>query len=276
MAITGTGTEGDPYIVHTMAEFVEYAPKSVYIKIANDIDVSKEYERISDVAVDAQIDLDGHAIKNILTSGTLFLTKNWGKIYNGKVINVYCERNTNVFHGLKQSYPSPSHYLTFENVAISVNVDSMAGGGGTYGGMSSYCKFKNCHIKIECTYGFYVPIAFQSGSATDSCIEINYLNEDNNSFFNDFTLKDCALIGSISGNNSGGNYTQFTMNGGYFDIDTHGVSSPELVRILGTPMVNLDNCPNAILDSSVKLRNTNQIRNPSYNNSNGFPVEEVI
>ena len=44
MAVTGTGTQADPYVVTTYAELVEKAAESgKYVKIGNDINITDEY-----------------------------------------------------------------------------------------------------------------------------------------------------------------------------------------------------------------------------------------
>jgi uncharacterized Zn finger protein len=44
MAVTGTGTQADPYVVTTYGELVEKAKTSgVYIELANDINIADEY-----------------------------------------------------------------------------------------------------------------------------------------------------------------------------------------------------------------------------------------
>lgn len=67
MAITGTGTEQDPYIVTTYDELVEKAAESgKFVKIGNDINITAEYPSgdMPTLVVEANIDGDGKTVSN--------------------------------------------------------------------------------------------------------------------------------------------------------------------------------------------------------------------
>ena len=77
MAITGTGTQADPYVVSTWADLVtKAAESSVYIKLGADIDLNDEYpEGITsgcDLAC-AEIDGDSYKIKNISATNKAYI-----------------------------------------------------------------------------------------------------------------------------------------------------------------------------------------------------------
>lgn len=104
MAITGTGTELDPYIVHSYAEIQETVGSSTtgdtYTKLANDIDCNDyganfEWETIASPSNSLRyFDLDGHTIKNVYIKNDNYMFKGYNSsyrmfIYNGKILNVF-------------------------------------------------------------------------------------------------------------------------------------------------------------------------------------------
>ena len=110
MAITGTGTELDPFIVHSYDELKyaceQHGSTSVryYTKLANDIDCNDygsdfEWQTItlgsnaSGANKNNSIDFDGHTIKNVFIKqgNKLFDStgNNLAEIKNGKILNVF-------------------------------------------------------------------------------------------------------------------------------------------------------------------------------------------
>ena len=77
MAITGTGTSADPYVVTTWDELASVTSETgVYIKLGNNIDMNTEYPEglTSGLTINcAEIDGEGYTIKNLyFKSGRLF------------------------------------------------------------------------------------------------------------------------------------------------------------------------------------------------------------
>ena len=103
MAITGTGTKDDPYIVHNYDELKEkYTEQNGsttewYIKLVNDIDCndfgdSWEWTAMERGYGNKYIDLDNHTIKNIMIkNGSSLFSDSNGSTYisNGKILNVF-------------------------------------------------------------------------------------------------------------------------------------------------------------------------------------------
>ena len=93
MAITGSGTQQDPWIVHDISEIQSCIGQSgKYLKLANDINCNNYGTSFvwSTLSSNADFDLDGHAIKNIeIGSSARFSSGNSGLIHNGKILNVY-------------------------------------------------------------------------------------------------------------------------------------------------------------------------------------------
>ena len=132
MAITGTGTEQDPFIVHSYDE-LKYACEQhgstyekFYTKLANDINCNDygddwEWETItlgsnaSGANKNNCVDLNGHTIKNVyIKNGNGLFTSNStasGDLKNGKILNVFGN--------------SPSKILTkvsVENISMSMQL----------------------------------------------------------------------------------------------------------------------------------------------------------
>jgi len=138
MAITGSGTEVDPWIVHNITEIQSCISQSgKYLKLANDIDCNNYGASFvwSTLDSNADFDLDGHTIKNIeVGASTHFSSGSSGFIHNGKILNV------------------------FLNGSSAFSVD---------------CKFKNISFSIDATAqeisGGYVAVFYGSQTDINSC-----------------------------------------------------------------------------------------------------------
>lgn len=121
MAITGTGTEQDPFIVHSYDEIVEAVTSHYgtgntpyYSQLANDIDcndygVDWEWETI-ELASNASgkthsdiLDLNGHTIKNVYIANSNYLFRGVSSSYptevkNGKILNIFGNSPSGVFN----------------------------------------------------------------------------------------------------------------------------------------------------------------------------------
>lgn len=134
MAVTGTGTQGDPYIVHSYSELkttIANIPNTLkYVKLGNDIDCndygSFEWETITPSATGAKfdLDLDGHTIKNIKIKASNYLISapyyGNAKIHNGKILNVFCITGAYGILGENSTY-NPFY---IENVSMSIFIDN--------------------------------------------------------------------------------------------------------------------------------------------------------
>lgn len=167
MAITGTGTELDPYIVHsydemkTACEYENYDSSTStygtnYVKLANDIDCNDygsawEWEPIdlknttSGSQHFTELDLDGHTIKNVyVKTGTYRMFTgasgssyyDYGIIKNGKILNVFVNNSS----GFAQ-------YVSFKNISFSGNYSSLLGSAGS--AVFSACQFYECALYLE-------------------------------------------------------------------------------------------------------------------------------
>ena len=125
MAITGSGTEQDPYIVHDYTELRTACNNSnVFVELANSIDCNDygedfEWQTVT-LGDGSDLDLKTHTIKNFKAADDnyAFRCGNWSKIHNGKILNVYLARSDG-FSALWNSTESRWAYL--ENLSISIN-----------------------------------------------------------------------------------------------------------------------------------------------------------
>ena len=169
MAITGTGTEQDPFIVHSYDEIVEAfgchngTADMYYSKLATDIDCNDygagwEWESIiiannGSTAAERTantLDLDGHTIKNIyIKNGNMVFYKangtvDYGCVKNGKILNVFGNSPTSFTNG-----------ITLENLSISLQF-----GTPSYNVFSND-KITNCAIyAIVMNLGSYPLISY--------------------------------------------------------------------------------------------------------------------
>ena len=127
MAITGSGTQADPWVVTTYAELVEKANDEGYIKIGNNINITDEYpdgDMPTLEIVKSDIDGDGKVISN------------WYKIDSGYCINETDSSDT----------VSCIHDLTIKNVYITSAMTAFCGKAEDNGQRPF---FRNCNISGE-------------------------------------------------------------------------------------------------------------------------------
>lgn len=172
MAITGTGTEQDPFIVHSYDEIVEAVTSHYgtgatpyYSRLANDINcndygVDWEWETI-ELASNASgrthadiLDLNGHTIKNVYIANSNYLFKGVNSSYpaevkNGKILNIFGN--------------SPQGAFTMMDVTnISVSMEIVHPNSHVI----STCKVHNCAIyAIILDFGSLSLIYFGSNTA---------------------------------------------------------------------------------------------------------------
>ena len=146
MAITGSGTQADPWVVTTYAELVEKADDEGYIRIGNNINITDEYpdgDMPTLEIVKSNIDGDGKVISN------------WYKTDSGYCINETDSSDT----------VSCIHDLTIKNVYIT-------------SALTAFCKrsenngrafFENCNISGV----FFKPFAHDGSVITFKSCSFN-------------------------------------------------------------------------------------------------------
>ena len=151
MAITGTGTIADPYVVTTWSELAEKAAESdVYIKIGNDINMNDEYPEGFSTQFTikcASIDGDGKTIKNLyFKSGRLFYCEYNRTWKNTNFVNFVLGDGNNgaAFHYNGTIYNT----LTFKNCKLSGRLNSGPNNSNRVILAGGRLKFDRCSLNI--------------------------------------------------------------------------------------------------------------------------------
>ena len=144
MAVTGTGTQVDPFVITTYAELVEKASAfKTYIKVGNDINITDEYPDgdMPPLKVNSPIDGDGHVISNwYRTVGAeLIAITDSSHVDNLTLKNIYVTYSGAIF-----SFPANNAAWRFNNCKFSGYVS-----GWLYSGSDPYNHFKNCSFNIK-------------------------------------------------------------------------------------------------------------------------------
>lgn len=290
MAITGAGTQTDPWIVHNYDEIkdvlVNKISNNTYAKLANDIDCNEygdtwEWETITlrENWV-FEFDLGGHTIKNIMikSGNSLFYGKSTvNVIRNGKILNVFNNAGASVING---------DGLTLKDISMSVN--------GT--GLTSYgfnlAVFENCTVYFKSnklnnpvfycrTYpycknsDFYLDVNDKNSKG----IFTNYSADGNSKQF----LDNCRVRGSVGGASD----AYYLLNGSclnsVIEVDTTNMTWNNWGDSYKTPcgtnstgIINTEISPNLTGGTSgLKACTTAQMRDANYLNSIEFTVVKV-
>lgn len=223
MAVTGTGTQADPFVVHSYSEFISlsgHAPigdtKAVYIKwfdepgqVLDCNDYGSEFKWGSFAAVAGYgeytiyVDLNGATIKNLIVADgvEMFSGTSWGG--NNMIVNVNNGAIRNVFMGSSTSKICNT-YVDFHDVSMSVNV-----AGSTVspfnGDWSHNINIDNCALYLLAST-LTAPLMSQVRiSDTDIMLQIANQNGvtifagDMNAMEPWSLLKDCRIQGKIGG-----------------------------------------------------------------------------
>lgn len=283
MAITGTGTKADPWIVHNYDEIKDVLQNKLdsdtYAKLANDIDCNEygdtwEWETITLRANWVfEFDLGGHTIKNIMikSGNSLFYGKSTvNVIRNGKILNVFNNDGESVIAG---------NGLTLKDISMSVN--------GT--GLTSYAfnqismnncavYFKSNKLNEEVFLRANITSPFKN---TDFYLDISNVNSKKifGGSSNYLTIDNCRISGKLCG----ALVSKYLSLGGainsVIEVDTtlaDCVSAQTIFSDVSTGIINTEISPN--LDggtSGLTACTTAQMRDADYLNSIGFTVVKV-
>ena len=289
MAITGTGTQVDPFLVHDYDEiksaYGTAANDTVYIRLENDINCNDygdtwEWETITRNYNHNIFNLNGHTIKNIMikSGNALFEGKTSSSIiHNGKILNVFNNSGASVIDG---------NGLTLKDISMSVN--------GT--GLTSYgfnnVFFENCAVyykssKLQANViyftGAYSDVIGAKNS--DFYFDVNNMNDKVlTSSVNNIDYDNCRFRGSVSG--QAGKY--YLLGKGkcinsVVEIDTTTMTWGNISNVYkqacyltSTGIINTEISPNLMGGTSgLTACTTAQMRDADYLNSIGFTVVKV-
>lgn len=231
MAITGSGTEQDPYLVHSYDEIKEACGRNpsgggslTYISLMNDIDCNSygndwEWSTITlgiSVNCGANLNLNGHTIKNVMIKRDNSLFKgfcfnNRSTLRNGKILNVFGNSHGHIFEDANNN---SGKYWLIQNISLSVNNTS-----GT-GIAFCYTKFENCAIYFT-TNNLLSNISISYGTNyqfknCDCYFEVKNRRTYTlfyDSAYNNNTFDGCRVIAKIKGLGNGQNNNVFFREG---------------------------------------------------------------
>lgn len=280
MAITGTGTEQDPFIVHSYDEIKQCASESAsahyYLKLPNGyaIDCNEygadwEWETIT-ANCNCHLDLNGGTIKNIMIkTGNVLSNIASNRIFeikNGKILNVFCNSNVaNIFSG-----------TSLKNISTSIN------GSGLTGVVFNGGSIENCAVyfktaKLNGLLGLVNPLV-----NSDFYLDIADANESG--LGGEITISNCRFRGKVKGgswfewSSESSPFYSCTVNSCVFDVDLIGMSNTNMLSRRGTTnstIVNKEKMPSTYPGTGTFDITTAQMKNAEYLNGIGFNVVEI-
>lgn len=313
MAITGTGTQADPWIVHSYNELSQLrtlaAPENLgYAELGNDIDCNDygasfawntiELRTSNDKGID--LDLSGHTIKNIIVAlnNSIFQlftysTTYYSRVHNGKILNIYTYPNSQAFlmfgnfnntyipeaYDLSISYSmSVGAFSIFYRVKPSRIAAYIEGIATTSNGIfmmngDNVINISECDIKVNCAIASNTRIIAQSSAVS-------------------FPLKDSRISGKLVGYGDNKYLNAYyvmdtTVSNCVIDVDTsemEWITSQSQyrhpVRTGSTGAINVSDRPSNDNDagnfaSGLIQCTTEEIRNGDALRSKGFVVVNV-
>lgn len=235
MAITGTGTEQDPFIVHSYDELktacLTTGMTPLYIELANDINCNDygadfEWEAVKtsgSLGIGFDLNLKGHTIKNIKCKpqNYMFQSYNAAKIHDGKILNAFFNNAYGLSHPISNTTATT---FTFENISFSLSgmgsVNSQS-----WDGSFAYCtKFKNCAIYYEDSASAKSSFVWtrDSAQALENCDVKVYKSGGSYSFING-NANDCRFRGKISSSTAAAKWIcSGTLTNSVIDVDFSG------------------------------------------------------
>ena len=153
MAITGTGTQADPYVVTTWAELASKTSETgVYIKLGNNIDMNTEYPEglTSGLTVNCnQIDGDGKTVKNLyLQSGALITCAGRNSTWiNTELLNWVIGNGSDAASITANG--STSGTYTFNQCKLSGRLNGGSGANTSYLAATGRIKFYRSSINMQ-------------------------------------------------------------------------------------------------------------------------------
>ena len=180
MAITGTGTEQDPYIITTYDELVEKAAESgKFVKVGNDINIIEEYPDgdMPALTVNAYIDGNNKAISNWYSTAshnTIVISATSACIYNLEFRNIYVAIGA---YNFIQFSADTSDY-NFKNCEFS----GVINGNFADGAPSNVTKYRfyKCSFNIYHKSGTYT---FRRANGIDCYAKFRYTSNGSTIFY---------------------------------------------------------------------------------------------
>lgn len=283
MAITGTGTQADPWIVHNYDEIkdvlVNKLFNNTYAKLANDIDCNEygdtwEWETIT-LRADwvFEFDLCGHTIKNIMikSGNSLFYGKSTANVIrNGKILNVFNNAGASVING---------NGLTLKDISMSVNGTGLTDCAFNQISMDNCAVyFKSNKLNNEVFLRANITSPFKN---TDFYLDISNVNSKRifGGSNNYLTIDNCRISGKLRGVLVKKYLSLGGATNSVIEVDTtlaDCVSGQTIFSVVSTGIINTEISPNLNGGTSgLTACTTAQMRDADYLNSIGFTVVKV-
>lgn len=275
MAITGTGTEQDPYLVHDYDEIktavTDITSTNKYIKLMNDIDFKEDehfrWESVTgNSSYHAELDLNNKTIMNFFIASNNLMFK-YVNMKNGKIKNIFGEGATNIFDS-----------CSINKCLVTSNIT------GFSGDIFNFCDFSN--LSSICLQG-KANTVFNSGTISDTWIlpyitlTVTFINStiNNSKIGND----DILPRGYIK---YAGNAARFLINssgwgGNVIDIDIESSVNATFVQSPSSSSRNAVNVDDWTSTQKGSIPSDQQytyetIRDFNTLSNNGFVVTEVV
>lgn len=316
MAVTGSGTQADPYIVHSYSEFIGLSGTLDGTKYIQFFDDEHPNQVIDCNTYGSEfkwhnfqpgwpnnngtiyINLNGCTIKNFLIADgeTMFSGRYAGNtqqkiglsISNGSIRNVFMGSATSKFCG---------DYTEFHDVSLSINIAGTTV--TTFGGDD--LVMDNCAIYLVASTLYTEPFYYATITDTDMEIYVNSLNDYY--IFKRCTITDCRIQGKLAGwikdvgghvfamlcYNFGSGNPDSVMTNCVVDMDASETKANWLGSELCFYLVGNNQTLNTNVfcnshglpdgyhfPSAWNYMSHENIRNGSYLNSKGFTVVEVV
>lgn len=194
MAISGQGTETDPFLVSSYDELKSvFSAGGRHTKLISDIDcndygIDFEWQTISFSFSSGWLDLDGHTIKNAMVAknGVMFQNKyNNGSgsaytIKNGKILNIFNNSASRYFEG-----------VNFYNVSMSLSGTNLSSN------VFYSCTFDSCAVYIKSNKLNGSCLQFGTSKNSDFWFDIKDLNSKPVLMSDE--IDNCRIRGKVAG-----------------------------------------------------------------------------
>lgn len=281
MAITGSGTQADPYVVHNYTELKTACNNSnVYIELGNNIDCNDygenfEWQTVT-LGSGSDLDLKTHTIKNfkVADNNYAFHSSNYSKIHNGKILNVYLARS----YGFSASWNSTeSRWAYLENLSISINT----GGGLNNTEVFSSFAMNACAIYIEGDVNTHLIYPYSADGAeitnTDFLLDIDS-NTGECSIFSGYgvRVKNCRIRGRFNITNAQTNRTLYKNGGFYLCVIDLTTNAGSVSSSSSTGIINTDKTPSGFSTSGMTAVDSTEIISGAALRAKNFDVINVV
>ena len=274
MAITGTGTSADPYVVTTWAELASKTSETgVYIKLGNNIDMNTEYPEglTSGLTVNCnQIDGDGKTVKNLyLKSGALITCAGRNSTWKNTELLSWSIGNGSNAASITYNGNTSGTY-TFNQCKLSGRLNGGSGANASYLAATGRIKFYRSSINMQMTAN---TSTVNMSADWRNCCTMEYCNV-NFTGETDKTLNIVAVNSYIKGT-----LASATLNATRYpdgQVSTYSVLDITAAAFTANSAINMvlansEKCSS--IEQYLTSVTTAQLTNATYLSGIGFPIQ---